>query len=251
MVVLLIPAYNEASALQTLLAELPRQLHGRAVAVVVVSDGSTDATAEVARAAGAEVVELSTNRGKTAALRAGLAALRDRPFECVVLLDGDGQHDPADLPALTEPVLAGGLDIVCGSRWVGQRGRGHVPVNRYLVRRVVVRLLQVRLDAQITDPFCGYRCLSRRVALTWHPSTDRYEAELELLFDAALNGWRIEERRVARIYAGDCSKMRATEGRIGGRVRVVRQYARIIARKSDELASRAPPRELGRPAGVE
>lgn len=232
MIVSLIPAYDQAAALPSLLAALPDRLHGCAVHPLVVSDGSTDDTAAIARAAGAEVIEVETNRGKTAAVRTGLAALQSRPLECVVLMDADGQHDPADLPGLTWPVLSGELDVACGSRWLGTPGRGHAPLNRYLVRRVVTGVLRRRLGIQVTDPFCGYRCLSRRVVATWRPSSDRYEAELELLFDAVLNGWATGEVPVARIYTGDCSRMHVT----GGRVQVLRQYARTISRKSDELA---------------
>jgi hypothetical protein len=96
--------------------------------------------------------------------------------------------------------------------------------------------LRTRLGAAVTDPFSGYRCLAPRVAMTWAPHGDRYEAELELLFDAARHGWVLREVPVARIYTGQGSKMGATRWPLVGRLRVLRQYAATIARKSGELA---------------
>ena len=251
MIVILISAYNEACALERLLPALPASLHGRDVHPIVISDGSTDETAAVTRAFGVEVFELWPNQGKSAALRAGLENIRARSFECLVLMDADGQHDPVDLPQLTGPVLAGGMDVVCGSRYLGRTGNtGRVPINRYLVRRGIVGVLQRQLGRRVTDPFCGYRCLSQKVALKWTPSGDRYEAELEMLFDAVRHGWAMCEVAVARIYSGDCSKMSATGGPLVGRLRVLWQYATTIARKSQELPSRTP-QPAGAPAEPE
>ncbi len=242
MISVVIPAFNEATALVRLLPALPVSLQGRMVRPVVINDGSTDGTPEVARAHGVQVVDLWPNQGKGAALRAGLIAVRSPSVECVVLMDGDGQHHPHDLPLLVAPVLAGECDIACGSRYLTDSGRGDTPRNRYLVRLVVVRALRKRLGAVVTDPFSGYRCLAPVVAMTWEPQRDRYEAELELLFDAAHNGWSVREVAVTRIYTGQYSKMGATGGPVVGRVRVLQQYAATIARKSDELAGRAPGR---------
>lgn len=236
MITIVIPAYNEAPALARLLSTLPERLDGRVVRPLVVNDGSTDGTADLAHTHGVEVIDLWPNQGKGAALRAGLALVRSQPVTCVVLMDADGQHDPRALASLVGPVLAGDCDIVCGSRYLSDDRRRNTPVNRYLVRRVVVRALHRRLGMGITDPFSGYRCLSASVARTWAPHGDHYEAELELLFDAVRNGWVVREVAIDRIYTGQCSKMGATCGPLVGRLRVLRQYAATIARKTEELA---------------
>ncbi|CAN5773160.1 hypothetical protein BH23ACT10_BH23ACT10_32160 [soil metagenome] len=247
MISVVIPAFDEAPALARLLPALPERLDGRVVRPVVVNDGSTDGTSELARTHGVPVVDLWPNQGKSAALRAGLAAVRSQPATCVVLMDADGQHDPRALASLVRPVLAGDCDIVCGSRYLSDSRRLNTPFNRYLVRHLVVRSLHRRLGVRITDPFSGYRCLAASVVRMWEPRGDRYEAELELLFDAVRNGWVVHEVAVARIYTGECSKMGAMGGPLVGRLRVLRQYAATIARKTEELAAgplttdRGPP----------
>jgi glycosyltransferase involved in cell wall biosynthesis len=250
MIVILIAAYNEALGLEKLLPALPQVCMGHTVYLVVVSDGSTDSTADVARTYGAQVVELRKNRGKGAALRAGLQAIEAKTFDAVVLMDGDGQHDVADLDALVAPVLAGDVDLICGSRYRGGTGRGsvdehpnspgRVPLNRYVIRRSTVALLR-RLRQDITDPFSGYRVLARDVALSWRPQGDRYQAELELFFDALLHGWTLREVPILRIYAPGCSKMGAHRGPLLGRLEVLRQYGTTLWRKSLELTYASTP----------
>jgi glycosyltransferase involved in cell wall biosynthesis len=248
MIVTLIPALNEAKALAQLLPALPERLDGRPVRPVVINDGSTDATADVARAHGARVIDLWPTRGKSAALRTGIHDVRSRAMACLVLMDGDGQHDPAELGRLTRPVLAGECDIACGSRYLAQRGRGPTPRNRYLVRSVVASVLSRRLGVVVTDPFSGYRCLAPTVAATWVPRGDRYQAELELLFDAVRNGWSLREVAITRIYTDDCSKMGDAGGPLIGRLRVLGQYAAVMATRLGE-AGRPPEYDTDTPVG--
>lgn len=87
------------------------------------------------------------------------------------------------------------------------------------------------------------------MATAWRPRGDRYEAELELLFDASRNGWALREVAVARIYTAQRSKMGATRGPFLGRLQVLRQYATTLARKSSELATTTSDRALPRPPG--
>lgn len=236
MIAILLPAFNEANALERLLPALPDRLGGLDVRALVISDGSTDGTPDVARAHGIAVLELWPNRGKGAALRAGLDAVQVDAPAGVVLMDADGQHDPGQLTRLVEPVLAGDCDIACGSRYLIDSGRGETPLNRYLVRRVVIWSLRRRLDVRVTDPFCGYRCLAPAVAAIWRPDGDRYQAELELLFDAAAHGWSMWEVAVTRSYVGHFTKMGALSGPMRGRLQVLAQYAATFARRSNDPA---------------
>lgn len=230
MIMLLIPAFNEAASLGRLLPALPTRLHGRQLQPLVIDDGSVDGSVDVARSHGAQVISLSSNSGKGASLRAGLRAIRSRPLDAVVLMDADGQHDPRALGSLVGPVLDGSSDVVCGSRYLLDAARNETPLNRYVVRCAVVGYLRRRLRTQLTDPFSGYRCLASDVAARWEPQGDRYEAELELLLAADRNGWVVTEVAVARIYTGDCSKMGATKGALLGRLDVLRQYATTMLR---------------------
>lgn len=124
----LIPALNEEACLPGVLADLA----GRGLRrVVVVDNGSTDATARVAAAAGAEVVYCG-RRGYGSACLRGMDHLHANPPEVLVFLDGDGADDPADLPALLAPIAAGEADFVVGSRVLGQAEPGALtPVQRF------------------------------------------------------------------------------------------------------------------------
>jgi glycosyltransferase involved in cell wall biosynthesis len=227
----LIPAFDEAAHLARLLPAIPKRIMGRTVGVVVVCDGSTDGTCGVGESHGAEVIKLRQNRGKGVAVRTGADHLSGRDHEVVVTMDGDGQHRPAELSSLLRPVLVDECDISIGSRYLCQPGRGATPLNRYLVRTIFTRVLQHRLAQPVTDPFSGFRAMSRLAFETVLLSGDRYEGELEVRFEAERNGLRVLEVPIERIYGSGQSKMAVT----GGRLRVIRGYARTVQQKTREL----------------
>src|ERR1700736_2814081 len=107
-VVVAIPAYNEDRFIGSLVLKLRARQHQ----VLVVDDGSTDATADLAEAAGATVVRHASNLGKTAAVETAFEQARRMGADALVLLDGDSQHDPADIDALVAPILRGDADMV-------------------------------------------------------------------------------------------------------------------------------------------
>jgi len=154
-VAVVIPALDEERAIVRVLAELPRE-HVREV--VVVDNGSTDRTAEVARAAGATVVH-EPRRGYGAACLAGLARLRGRPPEIVAFLDADGSDDPTQLPELLAPILAGAADLVIGSRALGEHERGALTPVQAAGNALAVALLRGLFGARFTDlgPFRAVR----------------------------------------------------------------------------------------------
>ncbi len=241
MIRIVVPAFNEARRLRSLLPLIPPRLHGVPAATIVVSDGSTDETERVAREEGATVVALPTNRGKGAALKAGVRRAAALGFDWLVTMDGDGQHDPRDLERLVAPVVTDRCDLAIGSRYLLDPSRDGTPVNRYLVRRMLIARLRRALGRTFTDPCCGYRCFSRGALerLSFHG--DRYQSELEAIFDAAGAGLRILEVPVSRIYRPGLSKMGARWGRIPGRVLVVSQYLATVRRKTRELRGGAGP----------
>jgi glycosyltransferase involved in cell wall biosynthesis len=117
-----IPALDEASTIGTVVAAVPRRIpRVREVVVIVVDDGSTDGTAEVALAAGADHVERHRrNRGLVAAFRSGINAALASGADVIVHLDGDGQHDPVHIPRLVAPILCGDADVVVAVRPLGE-----------------------------------------------------------------------------------------------------------------------------------
>jgi glycosyltransferase involved in cell wall biosynthesis len=235
MIYAIMTALNEANSLLALLPRLPATVNGHELCVIVVDDGSTDATADVARAHGCTVIRSEVNRGKGASLRSGLEALGNEHFEAVVLMDSDGQHDPAELAALTEPILDGVAELVVGSRYLTTTRRGRTPWNRYLVRSATVSILNTILSTQVTDPYSGYRALTPRAIECITLRGDRYESELEMLFCAERRGLRVVEVPVPKIYGPATSKMGVRRGRVLGRMDVVSRYALTIARETARL----------------
>jgi glycosyltransferase involved in cell wall biosynthesis len=160
--VLVLPARDEEATVAAVVGRAPRTIAGRSVQVVVIDDGSADATAARARAAGADVVP-QAGRGLGAAVRAGLAhAVQVHRAAAVAFCDADGEYAPEDLADLVLPVLDGRAHYVVGSRFTGTIGTMH----RH--RRVGNRLLTVAMRrlarTPITDAQSGYRALSRAAA---------------------------------------------------------------------------------------
>jgi glycosyltransferase involved in cell wall biosynthesis len=155
----IVPAYNEAQNIGRLLDELREFDHD--LDVVVVSDGSYDRTAEIARSHGAYVVSLPFNLGIGGAVQTGFKFARDNGYDLVVRCDGDGQHDPTELPKVLAPVLAGDADIAVGSRFVSADG-----YQSSATRRVGIRLLAAVVSAiarqRVTDTTSGFQALNRR-----------------------------------------------------------------------------------------
>jgi len=239
-IAVVIPAFDEADRLRTLLPRIPAFLFGVPVQVIVVSDGSTDGTDAVALDHGAVLVRLPKHRGKGAALRAGLARAADLGPAQLVTMDADGQHDPADLERLVQPVMAAECALAAGSRFLSGSSRGPAPLNRYLVRKALVAALRATLGRTYTDPCCGYRCFSAQAAQAIRLRGDHYQSELETLFEAAIHGLSVMEVPVRADYPAGCSKMGARVGRPAGRVWVISQYAATIARKTRELRRAHP-----------
>jgi glycosyltransferase involved in cell wall biosynthesis len=232
MICVVIPAFNEEGPLRSLLHRLPDRIAGLPVAVVVVSDGSTDHTERCARECGVTVVSLPYNSGKGAALKAGLARAAAMDYSCLVTMDGDGQHDADDLEPLVLPVVAGEYDVALGSRYLETSRRGSAPLNRYMVRAATIAVLKRATGRSFTDPYCGYRCFSREALERIRFHGDQYHGELEAIFDAHLHELRVTEVAVKRIYTANSSKMGSHGGTLVGRIRTIAQYLSVIGSKS-------------------
>jgi glycosyltransferase involved in cell wall biosynthesis len=155
-VTVVVPALDEEARVGVVVSDL-RDQFGR---VVVVDDGSTDGTAEVARAAGATVVSHPTNLGQGAALQTGFAyALRDCRTQYVITFDSDGQHRIEDALALLDTARATGVDVVLGSRFL--TSETSMPGSRRLVLRAGVAFTRVTTRLPVTDTHNGLRVLNR------------------------------------------------------------------------------------------
>ena len=182
---IVIPALNEEESLRRLLPEL------RGWQVIVVDNGSSDRTAEVARAAGAMVVN-EQRRGYGHACWSGFQCASTQGTEILVFMDGDGSDNPADLSRVLDPLLTGRTDLVMGSRVGKDAERGAVPPQARLGNWLVSRLLNLMYGVHLHD-IGSFRALhtSTLAALQMQEMTSGWP--VEMLLKAARRGYRIEE----------------------------------------------------------
>jgi glycosyltransferase involved in cell wall biosynthesis len=157
--VAIVPAYNEEGAVGRVVAEL--RAFDASLDVVVVDDGSADGTSAAAAAAGAAVVRLPYNLGIGGAVQTGFKFALERGYDVAVRLDGDGQHDPAELPKLLAPLLAGEADVVVGSRFVDGRGGYDPGLARRAGIRWFARLVSLLTRQRVTDTTSGFQAVNR------------------------------------------------------------------------------------------
>jgi hypothetical protein len=156
-----VPAYNEEENLGHVLKRIPTEVCGRETEVLVVDDGSRDRTGDIARAHGAAVARHVINRGGGAALRTGYRLMADSGAEIVVTLDADGQHLPAEMERLVEPIVSGEVDVAHGSRVLGNAEPNHRARELGIV--FFNRLVSFITRTQVSDCSNGYRAVRASV----------------------------------------------------------------------------------------
>lgn len=189
-ILIVIPAYNEEDSLGRVLRNVREAIP--LADIVVVNDGSVDATAEIADGYGATVLSLPFNLGIGSAMQTGFLFARDRSYDIAVQVDGDGQHDPREIPALIEHLRTNSADVVIGSRYIEDRGY-ITPKLRRIGIVILSGLISLLVGKRVTDPTSGFRAMNRR---TLHFCADDYpfdypEPESVILFKRA--GLEIEE----------------------------------------------------------
>ena len=197
----LIPAYNEARPI----GEIVRRTRAQVAEVLVVDDGSSDATAQAARDAGAEVIVHARNEGKGAALKTGLRMLMERDVDCIVTLDGDGQHLPEEIGRFLAAAGTECAGIFVGNRMASPRG---MPLLRWGTNRVLSRVISRFCGVRIPDTQCGFRLIRREVIPGLFCESNAYDYETETLLRAAAAGVCIASVPVTTVYAGEKSKIR-------------------------------------------
>jgi glycosyltransferase involved in cell wall biosynthesis len=204
-VTVVIAAYNEVDGIGAVLAAVPPISCGLPVDTLVVVDGCTDGTAEVARRHGAWVCEAVTNRGQGAALRLGYALAREAGARYIVTTDADGQYDLSELPLLLQPLLDDEADFVTGSRRLGRQETTD-PV-RHLGVHVFGWLASMLTRRQLTDTSFGFRAMKADVTAAVTLAQAQYQAS-ELLLGVISHGYRVREQPMTMLArtAGETKK---------------------------------------------
>ena len=203
-----IPAYNEAENLPSVLSEMPEEVGGLRVQPIVIADGCTDGTENTARNLGATVIRRDLRRGSGAAVRLGYKAALEGGARIIVTLDADGQHDPGEMEQLVKPILSADVDMVQGSRILGQfevesKARKHGV-------RVFAWLLTLLGSSRITDPSTGYRAMTASALRRLDLRQDQFYVS-ELILDASRKGMNVVEVPITiRARASGTSKKPTT-----------------------------------------
>ncbi len=195
-----IPAYNE----EKYIAKVVMKTKKHVSEVIVVDDGSTDMTAEIAKALRATVVKHPKNMGYGAALRTIFLEAKKRNPDILVILDADDQHDPDEIPKLIEPILRGEADIVIGSRFLGKTQQ---PLWRRIGVKIITWLTKKthKLPKHITDAQSGFRAYSRRAIQLITPEDTDMGASIDILYQAAKHNLRIVEVPITVRYHEEAS----------------------------------------------
>lgn len=199
-VALLIPAYNEERSIGTLLRNLDYDMKD----VIVVDDGSKDKTGEIVKKQGAVLLKHEHNLGKGHAHQTGFKYVIAHNYDYVITLDGDGQHNPKEIPLFIKEIYKNKSDIIVGTRRYTIRKMPFVRLLTNLTTSFVVSFLA---HQTIRDSQSGYRAISRKVLETVPLTTGKFQTESEILIKASRRGYRIANVPISIIYNEKSSKI--------------------------------------------
>ena len=215
-----IPAYQEEKHV----GDVAQRAHAQLEHVLVVDDGSTDATAQRAQSAGVDVVVHPQNRGKGESIKTGLRYWFDRGSEYVVLLDADGQHLPEEISRFVDATASGSdAKIFIGSRMNDTR-------TMPFVRRIVIRYMSNKISRvcgqRIPDTQCGFRMLHRDIIPAVLGGASRFEYETEMLIIASRKGHRVASVPITTVYSDEVSSINPVRDTLRF-FKLMRQYRKL------------------------
>jgi membrane protein DedA with SNARE-associated domain len=194
--IVLIPAYNEERSIASVVCGILRYLP-----VLVVDDGSGDETAQRARLAGAMVLQFQENQGKGAALQAGFKQVLEMGYDFVITLDGDGQHDPDEIPLFLKMYAEKPYDLI-----IGRRDFSQMPIVRRISNTLGSKIFSWAVGKPIPDNQSGYRLISRRLLEVLRESEeDGFEFEVEMIVRCMLRRYKMKWIPIRTIYADEKS----------------------------------------------
>jgi len=197
-----VPAFNEEKTI----AKVVLLSQKYADKVVVCDDGGTDLTGEIARELGADVVRHEKNLGYGAAIQTLFKRARELDADVLVTLDGDGQHDPRDIPNVVKPITSGAADIAVGSRFIDEHLTSIMPWYRRAGVKFISRLVDSNTKQGVGDAQSGFRAYSVKCLDKLVVAENGMGASVEILMSARKNGLRIQEVPATCYYGGDLKK---------------------------------------------
>jgi glycosyltransferase involved in cell wall biosynthesis len=215
-VLAIIPAYCEGR----FIGQVVRQVLQYVQTVLVVDDGSPDNTTAEAKAAGAQVVRHPTNLGKGAALKKGLQYAVSIDAAFFLFLDGDGQHDPSDIPAFIEAINSSNADLVVGNRMNNLKT---MPLIRRWTNQFMSWQIGRICKIPVPDSQCGFRLARKELLPVLMAPSNRFEFESESIILAARQGFRLGFVPIRTIYTDQHSKIRPLRDTIRY-LRLIRKY---------------------------
>jgi glycosyltransferase involved in cell wall biosynthesis len=223
-IVVIIPAFNEARFIGSVVLGLEKFVS----TIIVVDDGSSDNTAEIARAAGAKVFRHKVNQGKGEALNTGFAEAITLKPDVVVMIDADGQHKPEELPDLVMPILNGEADLVIGSRYL--KDFSNVPKRRVYGHRFFNLLTKNTSGTSVSDSQSGYRAFSRKALEVISFSSAGFSVESEMQFIAKEKGLKVKDVPIKIEYLDAPKRSIWKQGLdvLSGILRLVSQYRPLM-----------------------
>lgn len=196
--VIILPALNESQAIKQVLATLPKKIKGTSrLQVLVVDDGSTDATAAIAKSKDAILVQHLLNRGLGAAIKTGLQWAKRETCDIAITFDSDGQHDPDDIEKVVKPILLKKADLVIGSRF---KKNQDIPKDRIIINWLANFATFLMFGVFSTDSQSGLRAFSKKAIDLIDFKADRMEFSSEILVEAKRNNLKVIEVPIKAIY---------------------------------------------------
>jgi glycosyltransferase involved in cell wall biosynthesis len=195
-----IPAYNEESHIEDLVKSAKKHVDQ----VVVCDDGSTDDTANLAKKAGATVISHKTNKGYGAAIISLFDYARNNNAQIMITLDGDGQHDPDQIPLLLDTITQHNVDVVIGSRFLNQNTKA--PGYRKRGIKIITSAANYGADLKVSDSQSGFRAYSKDAIDAIHPTEEGMSVSTEILLKISNKGLSLAEVPITISYDGDTSE---------------------------------------------
>lgn len=211
---ILIPAYNVSPYLEAVIAKIPKRIIGQKPRIVIIDDKSTDSTLAVAknlakRFLNIEVIEKRRHEGYAMAQKTGIRYALKHKADVVVILHGDGQYAPKELPQLAGPIVKGTADVVLGSRILGGEARRRMPLVRYCANRILTTIENWAFDLHFAEYHSGYMAYSRQALETipFMMMRDSFHFDGEMLMVGAKLGLRVKEVPISTHFEGQKSNL--------------------------------------------